>query len=73
LNSQRLAGIEPDAWFSNDQRIVGKAGVGVRIWNHECFVLEDRVSTERDLPVCLGDILANARFEPLPIGVDQAD
>jgi hypothetical protein len=68
---ERRSCVEANARLARDQRVVLEPGVpeGIRYGEH--VVLLDRVGTERDAPRRLRDRHADARLEPLAIGVDQ--
>lgn len=66
-------GIEPNMRWPSNQRIVGKPRVLGRIRNTENPFAEDRMPTEGYVPVSLSDIEPLPRFEPLALGVHEAD
>ena len=68
------AGVEADSGVADHQWIVGEPGVVQGVPDDEHFAgSEDGVGAERHVPRGLGDIEAERRLEPLPVGVDQAD
>lgn len=69
--NQRLAGVEADIGGLLHQRVVGKAGILARIFDFEQVGFQNGVGAKRLVPRRLRQLHAEARFEPLPVAIDQ--
>ncbi len=70
---ERLACIEADPGLPDHERVLDEAGVLAGVRHDEDLAVEDRVAAERDVARRLLEVEADARLEPLPVGVDEAD
>ena len=70
---QRRRGIEADMRRPHHIGVVLQARVPSRIRHHADRIAEQRLGGERRRPRGFADHDADARFEPLPLGVDQRD
>ena len=68
---KRKAGVETNAWSTDDQRIVCKALVRQCVLHDQWRTIGDRVGAERDLARSLFCIQAHRGFEPLPVFVHE--
>ncbi len=69
----RVTCVETYPWFVGHQRVVGKSLIDQRILDDECFFIEDRVATKRDVTRRLASMKSLFRLEPLAIRGDEAD
>jgi hypothetical protein len=68
---QRLARVETDEGRAEHQRIVGETLVEVGVGHHQQVVQRDRVTAESQRARGLAHVEADARLEPLAVGIDQ--
>ena len=73
VDLERNAGVEADERIARDERVVGEARVEVRVRNDERRVPHDAVAAEREIPGRPRLRDADARLEPLAVGVDERD
>ena len=67
------AGIKANGWLGSDQRVLGKARVRSGVRHHESRIEPATNGVIAEGPVArrLGGVQAHARFEPLPMLIDQ--
>jgi len=73
LVDKRCSGVEADVRVRNDKRIIAKAFVLERVWNHKDVRLQNRCRTKGDFARRFSSREAYARFKPLAVVVDQGD
>ena len=70
---ERRPRVEADAVFGHDERVVPEGRIVTRVGDDHQVALWNCVRAERDASRCLRDRDPDARLEPLPVGVNQAD
>ncbi len=70
---QRRAGVEAHVRLAQHQRVVHEARIGAQVGHFQQPAVLQRVRAQRHVPGRLRQAQADARLEPLPLLVDQAD